>query len=62
MTWFAKIKILLCRFTDKMDGERCADRSETYSYLAGGAGEERLSHLDVAGHSDLRVSLQRFVE
>jgi hypothetical protein len=24
--------------------------------------EERLDHLDVAGHSDLRVTLQRFVE
>jgi hypothetical protein len=28
----------------------------------GGAVEELLSHLDVAGHSDLCVSLQPFVE
>jgi hypothetical protein len=26
------------------------------------APEERLGHLDVAGHSDLRVNLERFVE
>ena len=28
----------------------------------GGAGEERLSHLDVARHSDTLVTLQRFIE
>ena len=37
------------------------DRSETYAYLSA-AGEQSLSHFDVAGHPDLRVTLQRFVE
>ena len=41
--------------------QRWRDRSETYSYLLA-AGEQSLGHLDVAGHSDMRVSLQRFTK
>jgi hypothetical protein len=33
-----------------------ADRSETYSYLSA-AGEQSLTHLDVARHSDTLVTL-----
>jgi hypothetical protein len=30
-----------------------------FNYLS---AQQRLDHLDVAGHSDLRISLSRFVE
>src|ERR1700730_1451997 len=39
--------------------QRCRDRSETHSYLSA-AGEQSLGHLDMTGHSDMRVRLQRF--
>jgi hypothetical protein len=37
------------------------DRSETHSYLSA-AGELSLGHLDVAGHSDKLIALERFLE
>jgi hypothetical protein len=49
------------RATGQIFSPTVVDRSETYAYLSA-AGEQSLSHLDVARHSDLRISLQRFAK
>ena len=44
------------------DSPTCWTRAETHSYLASGLAKERLSHLDVARHSDLLVAPERIPE
>jgi hypothetical protein len=63
-------KLLLISTTDDDEVDELApsnshrrwrDQSETYSNLLA-TREQSLSHLDMAGHSDLRISLQRFTK